>query len=138
MTEIRKIEPISVISKTKDSSKKQPNNEKKQGKNDSFGATLKAEQNKLTKDIGDFDFRKQYAKGQRLWYINFNELTDNLSIEDITVSTVYQGMLIGRIEEGEARCIDFYEKDMLYDTPLEAENAYKVMKESLYGTKNDN
>ena len=127
---INKIEPISRTSKIKDSNQKQSNNKKKQDKNDSFGATLKAEQNKLTKDIGDFDFRKQYAKGQRIWYVNNNVLTDSICVEDLTVSTVYQGVLIGRIEDGEARYIDFYEKDMLYDTPLEAENALKALKES--------
>ena len=91
---------------------------------------LKDEQKKLSKDIGDFDFRKQYVKGQRIWYVNNNRLTDSICIEDLTVSTVYQGVLIGRIEDGEARYIDFYEKDMLYDTPLEAENALKALKEN--------
>ena len=40
MTEIRKIEPISVISKTKDLSKKQKDNKKKQNNNDDFSSML--------------------------------------------------------------------------------------------------
>jgi hypothetical protein len=83
----------------------------------------------------EFDFRDQYVKGQRLWYINYNELTNSIVVEDITVHTVYPRTLIGYVEAGEARCVGYSEREMLFDTPLEAEEVMRGFRKNVQ--KND-
>ena len=138
ISNITKIEPISVVNKSRNNGK-----EKEEKHTESKPKPIVVEPfqkdldvacerliHKVKTDDG-FDFRSQYVKGQRLWYINYNEFTNSITIEDMTVSTVYADVLIGRVEDGEARYIDSKERDMLYNTPLEAEGAYNAMKTAM-------
>jgi hypothetical protein len=138
ISNITKIEPISVVNKSRNNGQekeeKHTESKPKPVVVEPFQKDLDVACEKLihkAKTDDGFDFRSQYVKGQRLWYINYNEFTNSITIEDMTVSTVYEDVLIGRIEDGEARYIDAKERDMLYNTPLEAEDAYNAMKTAM-------
>ena len=86
------------------------------------------DKNKQTSVELDFYFGSNFVKGQRLWYINHNKTMNTVVCEDITIRTIYPRMIISNTESGEARCIDYNEREMLFDTPLEAEEVLKGFK----------
>lgn len=73
----------------------------------------------------DFDYRNEYAKGQKLWYVYHNRITNTVTIKEIMVSTIYPRTLIGYVDCGEAVCIGYNEKDLIFETPIKAEECMK-------------
>lgn len=73
----------------------------------------------------DFDYRNEYAKGQKLWYVYHNRITNTVTIKEIVVSTIYPRTLIGYVDCGEAVCIGYNEKDLIFETPIKAEECMK-------------
>ena len=76
----------------------------------------------------DFDYRKEYAKGQIIWFLDYNKVCNTVDLLDLKINTVYSRVLIAYIDNGEARCIDYGLRDFIFTTPSEAETTYKQYK----------
>jgi len=87
---------------------------------------LKAQADK--KEEPDFDYRLQYAKGERIWYVNVSEMCGTVDLEELIISKVYPRVIIAYIDQGMSRSIDYKDRDMIFNTPKEAENTYKEQK----------
>ena len=76
----------------------------------------------------DFDYRKEYAKGQMIWFLDYNKICNTVDLLELKINTVYSRVLIAYIDNGEARCIDYGLRDFIFTTPSEAETTYKQYK----------
>ena len=76
----------------------------------------------------DFDYRKEYAKGQIIWFLDYNKVCNTVDLLELKINTVYSRVLIAYIDNGEARCIDYGLRDFIFTTPSEAETTYKQYK----------
>lgn len=76
----------------------------------------------------DFDYRKEYAKGQIIWFLDYNKVCNTVDLLELKINTVYSRVLIAYIDNGEARCIDYGLRDFIFTTPSEAETMYKQYK----------
>ena len=76
----------------------------------------------------DFDYRKEYAKGQIIWFLDYNKVCNTVNLLELKINTVYSRVLIAYIDNGEARCIDYGLRDFIFTTPSEAETTYKQYK----------
>ena len=76
----------------------------------------------------DFDYRKEYAKGQIIWFLDYNKVCNTVNLLELKINTVYSRVLIAYIDNGEARCIDYGLRDFIFTIPSEAETTYKQYK----------
>ena len=84
----------------------------------------------------DFDYRKEYAKGQIIWFLDYNKVCNTVDLLELKINTVYSRVLIAYIDNGEARCIDYGLRDFIFTTPSEAETTYKQYKHLVNSRKN--
>lgn len=86
----------------------------------------------------DFDYRKEYAKGQIVWFLDYNKVCNTVDLLELKINTVYSRVLIAYIDNGEARCIDYGLRDFIFTTPSEAETMYKQYKHLVNSRKSKN
>ena len=72
----------------------------------------------------DFDYRKEYAKGQIVWFLDYNKVCNTVDLLELKINTVYSRVLIAYIDNGEASCFDYGLSDFIFSTPSEAETMY--------------
>ena len=120
----------------------QQNESKKKNKKDDYSDSYEhkmittdevAEQmikNAINKHLSepDFDYRKEYAKSQIIWFLDYNKVCNTVDLLELKINTVYSRVLIAYIDNGEARCIDYGLRDFIFTTPNEAETMYKQYK----------
>ena len=85
----------------------------------------------------DFDYRKEYAKGQIIWFLDYNKVCNTVDLLELKINTVYSRVLIAYIDNGEARCIDYGLRDFIFTTPNEAETMYKQYKHLVNSRKSE-
>lgn len=78
-----------------------------------------------------FDFRLDYEKGQILYYIDYNKICGTIEVVQIKVNSIYPRTLIGYVDGGEAYCIDYEQRDLIFEFPKDAEKKMKQMKKEL-------
>ena len=78
-----------------------------------------------------FDFRIDYEKGQKIWYIDYNKLCNTVQLMELTLSTVYSRVMIGYVDNGEARDIPYKFRDLVFLTPKDAEKKLKEYKKKV-------
>ena len=42
----------------------------------------------------DFDYRKEYAKGQIVWFLDYNKVCNTVDLLELKINTVYSRVLI--------------------------------------------
>lgn len=87
-------------------------------------------QNAINKHLpeSNFDYRKEYAKGQIIWFLDYNKICNTVELLEMKINTVYSRVIIAYVDNGEARCIDYGLRDFIFTTPNEADTMYKQYK----------
>lgn len=96
-------------------------------------------QNAINKHLPepDFDYRKEYAKGQIIWFLDYNKVCNTVDLLEMKINTVYSRVLIAYVDNGEARCIDYGLRDFIFTTPNEADAMYKQYKHLVARNKSE-
>lgn len=72
-----------------------------------------------------FDFRIDYEKGQKIWYVDYNKICNTVELMELVLNTVYSRVMIGYVDNGEARDIPYAQRDLVFLTPRDAEKKLK-------------
>jgi hypothetical protein len=78
-----------------------------------------------------FDFRIDYEKGQKIWYVDYNKICNTVELRELVLNTVYSRVMIGYVDNGEARDIPYAQRDLVFLTPRDAEDTLKEYKKKL-------
>ena len=88
----------------------------------------------------DFDFRNFYEKGQTIYFIHILRGGINTKeLKKLKIRTIYPRMIVCNEEKSCCQCIDYNERDLIFDTPRDADAVYQtidmVSEEELEKTK---
>ena len=76
----------------------------------------------------DFDFRNFYEKGQIIYYIQILNMGINTKeLKKLKIRTIYPRMIVCSEEKACCQCIDYNEKDLIFDTQRDADAVYKTI-----------
>ena len=76
----------------------------------------------------EFDFRNFYEKGQIIYYIHILRGGINTKeLKKVKIRTIYPRMMICNEEKACCRCIGYNERDLIFDTPRDADVVYKTI-----------
>ena len=76
----------------------------------------------------EFDFRNFYEKGQIIYYIHILRGGINTKeLKKVKIRTIYPRMMICNEEKACCRCIGYNERDLIFDTPKDADVVYKTI-----------
>lgn len=78
-----------------------------------------------------FDFRIDYEKGQKIWYVDYNKICNTVELMELVLNTVYSRVMIGYVDNGEARDIPYAQRDLVFLTPRDAETTLKEYKKKI-------
>ena len=77
----------------------------------------------------EFDFRNFYEKGQTIYYILILRGGINTKeLKKLKIRTIYPRMLVCNEEKACCQCIGYSDKDLIFDTPKDADAIYKTIK----------
>ena len=76
----------------------------------------------------DFDFRNFYEKGQIIYYIQILNMGINTKeLKKLKIRTIYPRMIVCSEEKACCQCIDYNEKDLIFNTQRDADAVYKTI-----------
>ena len=76
----------------------------------------------------DFDFRTLYEKGQTIYFIHILRGGINTKeLKKVKIRTIYPRMMICNEEKACCQCIGYSERDLIFDTPRDADVVYKTI-----------
>ena len=76
----------------------------------------------------DFDFRTLYEKGQTIYFIHILRGGINTKeLKKLKIRTIYPRMMVCNEEKACCQCIGYNEKDLIFDTPRDADVVYKTI-----------
>lgn len=76
----------------------------------------------------DFDFRTFYEKGQTIYFIHILRGGINTKeLKKLKIRTIYPRMMICNEEKACCQCIGYNERDLIFDTPRDADVVYKTI-----------
>ena len=76
----------------------------------------------------DFDFRNFYEKGQIIYYIQILNMGINTKeLKKLKIRTIYPRMIVCSEEKACCQCVDYNEKDLIFDTQRDADAVYKTI-----------
>lgn len=78
-----------------------------------------------------FDFRLDYEKGQILYYVDYNKICGTIEVVQVKINSIYPRVLVAYVDGGEAYCIDYEQRDLIFEFPKDAEKKMKQMKKEL-------
>lgn len=81
--------------------------------------------------LPDVDLRKEYHKGQVIYYVFKNELTKSVDLYEIKLTTIYPQQAIGVVDEGYSVVINYNETDFVFEIPIKAEKLLKKLRKEL-------
>lgn len=70
------------------------------------------------------DFRNDYEQGQKIYYIEINELCHTKELLELYVGTVYSKVMIAWVDRGEAHTIGIEDADKIFREEKEARKYY--------------
>lgn len=77
----------------------------------------------------EFDFRNFYEKGQTIYYILILRGGINTKeLKKLKIRTIYPRMLVCNEEKACCQCIGYSDRDLIFDTPKDADTIYKTIK----------
>ena len=74
------------------------------------------------------DFRNDYEQGQKIYYIEINELCHTKELLELYVGTVYSKVMIAWIDKGEAHTIGIEDADKIFKNEKEARKYYSKVR----------
>ena len=74
------------------------------------------------------DFRNDYEKGQKIYYVEINELCHTKEVLELYVGTVYSKVMIAWIDRGEAHTIGIEDADKIFREEKEAKKYYSKVR----------
>ena len=75
-----------------------------------------------------FDFRKEYAKGQTIWFVEVSNKCRSKELLELHVGTVYSKFIIGYIDKGEAHHISVDDADRVFFNERDAKLCYSKVR----------
>lgn len=76
----------------------------------------------------DFDFRALYEKGQTIYFIHILRGGINTKeLKKLKIRTIYPRMMVCNEEKACCQCIGYSERDLIFDTPRDADVVYKTI-----------
>ena len=76
----------------------------------------------------EFDFRNFYEKGQTIYFIHILRGGINTKeLKKLKIRTIYPRMMVCNEEKACCQCIDYNERDLIFDTPRDADVVYKTI-----------
>ena len=72
----------------------------------------------------EHDFRNDYEKGQKIYYVEINELCHTKEILELIVGTVYSKVMICWVDRGESHSIGVEDADKIFKEEKEARKYY--------------
>ena len=76
----------------------------------------------------DFDFRTLYEKGQTIYFIHILRGGINTKeLKKLKIRTIYPRMIVCNEEKACCQCIGYNERDLIFDTPRDADVVYKTI-----------
>ena len=76
----------------------------------------------------DFDFRTLYEKGQTIYFIHILRGGINTKeLKKVKIRTIYPRMMLCNEEKACCQCIGYSERDLIFDTPRDADVVYKTI-----------
>lgn len=76
----------------------------------------------------DFDFRTFYEKGQTIYFIHILRGGINTKeLKKLKIRTIYPRMMICNEEKACCQCIGYNERDLIFDTPRDADVVYQTI-----------
>lgn len=76
----------------------------------------------------EFDFRKEYMSGQRIYYVEINNLMKSKELLEVQLTTIYSKFMIAYVEQGEAHHISVDDADRIFFHEQDAKECYKEIK----------
>lgn len=76
----------------------------------------------------EFDFRKEYMSGQRIYYVEINNLMRSKELLEVQLTTIYSKFMIAYVEQGEAHHISVDDADRIFFHEQDAKECYKEIK----------
>ena len=76
----------------------------------------------------EFDFRNFYEKGQTIYFIHILRGGINTKeLKKLKIRTIYPRMMVCNEEKACCQCIDYNERELIFDTPRDADVVYKTI-----------
>lgn len=76
----------------------------------------------------EFDFRTLYEKGQTIYFIHILRGGINTKeLKKLKIRTIYPRMMVCNEEKACCQCIGYNERDLIFDTPRDADVVYKTI-----------
>lgn len=82
--------------------------------------------------LPNVDLRNEYNKGQVVYYVFKNELTQNVDLYEMKLTTIYPQQAIGVVNDGFSMVISYKETDFVFEIPIKAEKLLKKLRKELY------
>ena len=76
----------------------------------------------------EHDFRNDYEKGQKIYYVEINELCHTKEILELIVGTVYSKVMICWVDRGESHSIGVEDADKIFKEEKEAKKYYQKVR----------
>lgn len=80
------------------------------------------------KENWEQDFRNDYERGQKIYYIEVNELCHTKNLLELIVGTVYSKVMICWVDRGESHSIGIDDADKIFREEKEARKYYSKIK----------
>ena len=74
------------------------------------------------------DFRNDYEKGQKIYYVEINDLCHTKELLELYVGTVYSKVIIAWVDRGESHTIGIDNADKIFRDEKEAKKYYQKVK----------
>ena len=74
------------------------------------------------------DFRNDYEKGQKIYYVEINNLCHTKELLELYVGTVYSKVMIAWVDRGEAHTIGIEDADKIFREEKEAKKYYSKVR----------
>lgn len=79
-------------------------------------------------DNWEQDFRNDYEKGQKIYYVEINELCHTKEVLELYIGTVYSKIIIAWVDRGEAHTIGIEDADKIFRDEKEAKKYYSKVR----------
>ena len=74
------------------------------------------------------DFRNDYEKGQKIYYVEINDLCHTKELLELYVGTVYSKVIIAWVDRGESHTIGMDDADKIFRDEKEARKYYQKVR----------
>ena len=80
------------------------------------------------KENWEHDFRNDYEQGQKIYYVEINDLCHTKELLELYVGTVYSKVMIAWVDRGEAHTIGIEDEDKIFREEKEAKKYYQKVR----------